>query len=211
MECGYCNEAIEEDAGFLRMPCSHHAHLSCYTRLNTQHFYHARLTNVHCAVCQEQTFSHEFIQEIEDEINERTSQDNSEELLEERWTQQPKLKEKVKLALEAKRDRLKKTKAFNALTTKILTDLKKETDGTIHVLRGMYKSAYMKLMNSAEAKAVKAAKSLYNRRFDQLLDDFNTNRWQLYRFLHKKGFRISRERPSYSIYRIRRKFSVKLL
>jgi hypothetical protein len=211
MECGYCNETIEEDAGFLCMPCSHNAHLSCYTRLNAHNFYHARLAHVHCAVCQEQTFNHEFIQEIEDEINERTSQDNSDDLLEERWKQQPKLKEKVKLAIEAKRDALKKTREFNKLTTKIVTDLKKETEGTIHVLRGMYKSAYMKLMNSAEAKAAKSAKSLYYRRFERLLDDFNTNRWQVIGFLRKKGFRIAGDHPRYSVYQIRRKFSVKLL
>ena len=113
---------------------------------------------------------------------------------------------------EANKECAKANKAFNALTKKIVDNLKKETEGSIHVLRGMYKSAYMKLTQSTESKALKSANMSYNRIISRLLDDFNTNQWCLRHFLNKKGIRFPyRYHYRTSSYRLRRKFSVKLI
>lgn len=212
MECGICNEAIEEQDGFFHMSCSHHAHLTCFVRDNYLHLYHGNLARVHCSMCQEQSFSNEFIAEINAQVDDTHSTENDEKMLEEAWTSKSQIKERLKKMQAVKKIQAQANKAFNTLTKTTIDTLKKDTADTIHVLRGMYKTAYTKLTQSAEAKALKSANMSYSRLMDGLLTDFNTNQWSLRPFLRKKGYilpyRYHYRRPNY---RLRRKFSVKLI
>ena len=213
MECGVCSEAIEEHQGFLHMDCAHYSHLMCFAKENYVHFYHGNLARVHCYTCQEHSFTNEAMIELQNTIHDDDLSDHhEEEMMEEVWNTKPIVKERLKKMREVSKECTKANKAFNSLTKKIVDDLKKETEGSIHVLRGMYKSAYMKLTQSPESKALKSANISYNRIISRLLDDFNTNQWCLRHFLRKKGYSLPyhyRYRPS--SYRLRRKFSVKLI
>lgn len=212
MECGICNETIEEQDGFLYMVCTHHAHLTCFVRDNYLHLYHGNLARVHCSMCQEQSFSNDFITEINAQVDDNHSTENNEKLLEEAWKSKPQIKERLKKLQATKKTQALATKAFNALTKTTIDTLKKDTADTIHVLKGMYKSAYMKLTQSPEAKAVKSVNMSYSHLMDRLLDDFNTNQWSLRPFLRKKGYVLPyRYRYRHPSYKLRRKFSVKLI
>lgn len=213
MECGLCNEDIEDQDSFLRMGCSHHSHLKCFIKDNYLHIYHGNLARLHCSTCQEQTLSNDFITEINAQVDDTRSTENEEKMLEEAWTNKPQIKERLKKAQVAKKAYAKANKAFNALTRSTLETLKKDTADTIHVLRGMYTAAYTKLKKSPEAKAVRSACMSYGRIFDYIYDDFNSNHYFVHSFLRRKGYTISRieYQNHYAVRRLRRKFSVKLI
>lgn len=213
MECGICNESIEENDGFLRMGCTHHAHLNCFMKGNFLHMYHGNLARLHCSTCQEQVLSNDFIAELNEEIDDTRSTDQEEKMLEEHWNNKPQIKERLKKAKVARAAYTKANKAFSTLTRTTLETLKKDTADTIHVLKGMYKAAFTKLTQSEEAKAVKSARMSYARLFDRIYDDFNSNRWFVHRFLRNKGYNFGRmEYRAYLVNRtLRRKFSVKLI
>jgi len=213
MNCGICNEDVEEEQGFLHMTCGHDAHLHCFAKENYVHFYHGNLARVHCYICQQHTFTAEGILELQNTINDdNLSEHESETMLEEVWNTKPIVKERIQKMRHANKNCINANKAFNALTKKVLEDLKKETEGSIYVLRGMYKTAFTKLTTSPEAKALRSAKMSYNRLMDKLLNDFNTNTWSLRYFFNKKGIKLPYQyRYTQYNYRLRRKFSVKLI
>lgn len=203
--------------------CTHAFHTNCFF------LFAIEKTNTHqpfnCPQCQDHIFPQHMFpfqlnqqqEEEDDDAADVASDVDSEqlemEMLDQLWESNPDFKAKADELKRLLRERDKAQKQFGTLHKTALTAFKTQIATTVQVLKGTAKQAYTSLIHSPEYKAKQKTNGNLVRKFSALAEQVNSNRWELRRFLRRKGYRLQPffYHTRYSLHRIQREFTIKLV
>lgn len=151
-------------------------------------------------------------QEQEDDVSDVDSEQLEMDMLEELWNGNPDFKAKADELKKASIAKEKAGRAYGIIHKKALAEFKTQTAATVQILKGTAKQTYNSLIQSLEYKAKQKSYAVVMRKFSSLVEQVNSSRWELRRFLRRKGYNYGPfYRSRYSSYHIQREFMIKLV
>jgi hypothetical protein len=217
MECCQCHQTIQESAPLVVLNCTHSFHTNCFF------LFIVEKNNTHepfnCPQCQEHILPPELgplilatdaQNEYSDDEDEQEQQEQ--DLLEQLWDSNPDFKVKAYALKQASIARDKAQKAFSPVHRNAITGFKTQIATTLQILKGTAKQVYTSIIQSPEYKAKQKTNLSLMRKFSALVEETNSSRWDLRRFLRRKGYNFAPfYHTRYSSYRIKRQFMLNLL
>lgn len=214
MECCQCHQPIQEGGPMMVLNCTHSFHTNCFFLFIVEK--NNTYQPFNCPQCQEHILPPELGPLIMAGAQEDYSDDEDEQheldLLDQLWNSNPDFKVKADALKQASITRDKAQKAFAPVYRNAVTGFKTQIATTLQILKGTAKQAYTGIIQSPEYKARQKTVTSLRRKFSALVEETNSSRWELIRFLRRKGYRFTPfYHARYSSYRIKRKFTLNLL